>query len=110
MANDILAEALARVEYKLDLLMQNFGIKGAPMEFEASYCPVCSQPVKYQIDVVKNVVVRRCGCKTGKSAAIIPLTAITGVQGNGNPSQSITDLVRAAVSESSQDSSGRKDR
>ncbi len=89
MANDVLAEALARIEFKLDLLLKAAELlPPMPMHFQGHTCPVCGLPVDHQIDLVKNVVVRRCGCKTGKQPALTPLFPVLdptqGAKTNGN--------------------------
>jgi len=67
MADDVLAEALARVEFKVDLLMKHLQVKTPlPMAFGGHTCPACNTPVEYQIDVMKQVVTRKCACTTGK--------------------------------------------
>lgn len=85
----IVAEALARIEHKLDLILQRLGfLDKTPlpqMQFVGMQCPVCQQQVQYQIDMTHNVVVRRCNCTTGKVPSLIPLSPI-GEPQNGNPS------------------------
>lgn len=67
MASDILAEALARVEFKLDLLLRHLKVNtNQMMQIGAHTCPVCSMVVTYQVDLAKSVVVRKCACGTGK--------------------------------------------
>ncbi len=83
MALAIIAEALARIEHKVDLVLQRLGfLDNKPfqqLQFEGMSCPVCSQPVAYQIDVMHGVVARKCGCTTGKLPPLIPLVPIPGV-------------------------------
>jgi len=88
-AFSVIAEALARVEYKLDLAInglkiltegKNFTCK--PMEFTGHACPVCLHPVSYEVDIPKCVVVRRCECKTGKLPPTIPLTPVETKSGD----------------------------
>lgn len=87
MALGILAEAVLRIEHKLDIIMKRLGFLDATpfpqLHFVGNTCPVCCQVIEYQIDITHNVAVRKCGCKTGKQPSIIPLTPVTGVQ-NGN--------------------------
>lgn len=87
MSLGILAEAVLRIEHKIDLVLGRLGFLDASpnkmMHFIGNMCPVCCQAVDYQIDITHNVVVRKCGCKTGKQPSTIPLTPVTGVQ-NGN--------------------------
>lgn len=90
MALGILAEALARVEHKLDLVLKALKFLGTEpfmqMHFAGNMCPVCNQTIDYQVDLTHNVVTRKCGCKTGKQPSSIPLIPLPGVQ-NGNFSQ-----------------------
>ena len=63
-----LAEAIARLEYKQDLILeilkqgrfQHFAKLSAPR-----YCPVCNVPVRHQLGAVSQIVQRLCGCRTG---------------------------------------------
>lgn len=89
-ANAILAEALARVEYKLDLLLNGLGFAGAmqtPMHhFIGAMCPACKNPIDYQVDLANQVVVRKCGCRSGKQPPIVPLIPVAPTENkNGNP-------------------------
>lgn len=70
MADDKIMEALARIEYKIDLLLWlNPGIGGFPqMSDPRNTCPACKQPVAYNVDIEDAVVIRKCGCSTGKIA------------------------------------------
>ncbi len=71
-------EALARLEHKVDLLFEilvgAFGAGGkftfTPVGSEKHVCPLCHQPVTYQIDTIAKAVTRKCNCKTGKFAPI----------------------------------------
>jgi hypothetical protein len=69
MALGIIAEALARIEHKLDLLLQNIKYQHVPVLTgvgdKSHTCPLCKQQVKYVVDVIKKVLTRQCGCKTG---------------------------------------------
>jgi hypothetical protein len=83
-ADDKLAEAISRVEHKVDLLLvlvaktlplnpanQKFLeelLKYAQVGSSQHKCPLCSQPVEYIVDSIDAIVVRKCGCKTGKIA------------------------------------------
>lgn len=86
MALHILSEALARIEYKIDLIVSRLGFLDKtpipPMRFSGVNCPVCSVPVEYQVDVTHNVVVRKCECTTGKVPSIIPLIPLGESNGN----------------------------
>ncbi len=64
-ADAVLAEALARVEYKLDLLLRNLGAINAPLMSRESNCPACTKDFRYLIDTTNGMVVRSCGCSTG---------------------------------------------
>lgn len=76
MALPLLAEALLRVEHKIDALLTALEVKPKPMHFYGQACPVCSKPIQYVIDMTHNVVKRLCGCSTGKQPSIIPLTPL----------------------------------
>lgn len=82
----ILAEALARLEHKVDAVCKAVGASVYPMHFSGNTCPSCSKVIDYQIDVVNQVVVRRCDCTTGKVPSAIPLLPVVqpGVK-NGYP-------------------------
>lgn len=91
MADEILAEALARLEHKVDVILHSlklsgsFAHTGTPMHFPGQVCPLCNSLVDYQIELTKGVVVRKCKCTTGKVAPTIPLVPVpTGVT-NGKP-------------------------
>jgi len=87
MGLSILAEALARIEHKLDALCRSTNTPVYPMHFSGNSCPSCNQNIDYQIDVQHQVVIRRCGCSTGKVPSAIPLLPITSPTGapNGYP-------------------------
>jgi hypothetical protein len=76
MALGILSEALARVEHKLDVLLKFLGAFGTPMHFPGQTCPLCKNVIDYQVNIMKNVVVRKCGCTSGKQPMSIPLTPL----------------------------------
>ena len=83
-AEDVLAEALARIEYKLDQIMYALNMApSAPMNMPGATCPACTAFIEYNIDPVKNVVIRKCNCGTGKFVASISLTPNTQVRPNG---------------------------
>lgn len=82
--DSVLAEALARIEHKLDFVLIYIGRLMGPNFVSAlgdmsHPCPVCKQQVKYVIDQIHQVLVRKCGCKTGKLAPI-PLEAFAPPQ------------------------------
>lgn len=95
MALTLIAEALARVEAKLDIIIDYIGAGTKiypPMHFLGNTCPVCKQMVDYRIDIVKNVVTRRCGCSTGKLPMATPLTPVEpNGDINGNTSNNRSD-------------------
>jgi hypothetical protein len=86
MAFSILAEALARVEHKLDVLLRALGQDNSfqPMHFTGQVCPICKATIDYIIDIQNNVVVRRCSCKSGKMSSIIPLQPTADIKGVNN--------------------------
>ena len=67
MALGVLAEALARIEHKLDLLLRGTLSSSRLISVgdKSHACPLCNQQVKYSIDILKRVLTRQCGCKTG---------------------------------------------
>jgi hypothetical protein len=73
-ADNVLAEALARVEHKVDLLLGDLlrlhHIIKCPQLGAIVTCPVCDQKVEYQVDQINKVIVRKCGCKTGLQAPL----------------------------------------
>lgn len=74
-AESVIAEALARIEHKQDLILRWLRTMGTTVPLaqvgdDSHTCPVCSSRVSYAIDVLKKVVVRQCECKTGKIAPI----------------------------------------
>lgn len=89
MGLSIIAEAVLRVEYKLDALLRFLKIPVAmPMHFIGHQCPGCNSPVDYVIDIQHQVVVRRCNCKTGKVPSTIPLLPLQGTtNGQASPTQ-----------------------
>lgn len=70
MANDKIMEALARLEHKVDLLLESEERIGRYPQVAdpGNKCPVCLQPISYNVDIENSVVVRKCGCTTGKIA------------------------------------------
>lgn len=78
------AEALARIEHKLDVALAmimflvtqpqgGYAVLSALKEKiqvgnSRHVCPICAQVVEYSVDPVDSVVVRKCNCKTGKIA------------------------------------------
>jgi hypothetical protein len=65
-----LMEAFLRLEHKVDLLLKKDKTNEEIIKVgdPRHVCPVCKQPVEYTIDIEDSVVVRKCGCSTGKIA------------------------------------------
>jgi hypothetical protein len=69
-----LMEALARIEHKLDLLFrlvprtEELGTAMTKLGDVNNHCPVCKQHIEHAPDINDAVVVRKCGCSTGKVA------------------------------------------
>lgn len=81
MANDVLAEALARIEHKMDMIVKHLNIPSMlPMGYPGHICPVCKTNIDYQIDIMKQVVVRKCLCSTGKVVFTININQIPGAE------------------------------
>lgn len=64
-----LMEAILVLSHKVDLLLG----RGAEKEMTkvgnpTHTCPICKQPVQYNVDIEDSVVIRKCGCSTGKVA------------------------------------------
>lgn len=109
MALGIIAEALLRIEHKVDALIKAFDIKTTPLHFIGQACPVCQQFVDFTVDVQKGVAVRRCGCKTGKVPSMIPLTPVTEAPRNVTPLPADSTEWTTATERPS-DGTGRKGR
>ena len=74
-AENVLAEAMARLEHKLDLVLEQITpgpSRAVPLPALGSpkTCPVCKQNIDYQVDQINKVIVRKCGCKTGLQAPL----------------------------------------
>lgn len=72
-----LAEALARIEHKVDVLLhwnfspQHYSLLAIPQLKDFSHsCPICCQTVQYLVDPGAEILIRKCGCATGKQAPI----------------------------------------
>lgn len=67
-----LMEALARVEHKLDLLLGSENPTRSryypKVDDSGNKCPVCRDLIVHNVDIEDAVVVRKCGCSTGKLA------------------------------------------
>lgn len=85
----LIAEAVLRIEHKLDALLRFTCAPVMPMHFVGQACPACQMPVDYTVDIKAGVVVRRCECKTGKVAATLPLMPVTQGEQRGLPSESV---------------------
>jgi hypothetical protein len=73
----VIAEAVLRVEHKLDVLLQirlNDWKSAYPMA-NGTVCPICTTEVQYQMNISANVVTRKCGCGTKLSPMIFEDTA-----------------------------------
>lgn len=72
-ADDLIMEALARIEHKQDLILEIVAklgnVEGLPKVADPAVpCVLCGQSKTYSVDISKSVVVRKCGCSTGKIA------------------------------------------
>lgn len=78
-ADDKISEALARVEHKLDIVLDMLGLNNQQVRGlvinsvrqvgdPSHRCSLCQQPVEYVADPIDSVIIRKCGCKTGKIA------------------------------------------
>lgn len=107
MGLSIIAEALARIEHKLDSMLRHNQVPVYPMHFSGNLCAGCQKVIDYQIDVQHQVVVRKCDCKTGKVPSAIPLLPVAPTPGakNGYPTSSEQQLPDGA-----EESSRRKAR
>lgn len=92
-ADSKFAESIARLEHKVDVLMSlvtHLIIKNRIVDSEKFLqsvlqheqvgspqhrCFLCDVPVEYYADPVDSVVVRKCGCKTGKIALDLKMFA-----------------------------------
>ena len=69
------AEALARIEHKLDLLLEAAAQRNPsfPIRYvgQADHiCPLCQTSVSYHIDMGSQTLARSCNCKTGLQAPV----------------------------------------
>lgn len=95
MPTRVIAEGLVRLEHKVDALMRHLKVQTKPLHFIGEVCPVCSKPIEYQIDVFMNVVVRRCGCTTGKLPSGIQLLPSGDSNGSSSASAKRPDFTQA---------------
>ena len=77
MNDKYIAERLAILESKLDLIIENTGF-GIGQELLKS-CPVCKMLIKYTI-ATDGAPVRKCGCSTG----IVPVDVNSYIQPQPN--------------------------
>ena len=108
MADDVLAEALARIEHKVDALLRHFKVQATPMSFDGQTCPACNSVIKYDVDVLKGVVVRRCLCSTGKFVTKLTFH-VSPVQppGTSNDNSTAVDDLESAIKSISAIGKGR---
>ncbi len=91
--NSKLMEALSRIEHKVDLcLAAQSNAKKSQLGDLTHVCPICNQSVDYNVDIEDSVVLRKCGCKTGKIALDIskfapPITIKKKVEDNDRSSE-----------------------
>ncbi len=108
MALAILAEAVARIEHKIDQILTRLTfLDKTPfpqLQFDGLMCPVCAKTVNYQVDVNHGVVARKCGCVTGKLPPLTPLFPVQGVVNGSKDSDD--DSTSKRRRRSSQDSGG----
>lgn len=74
------AESLARIEHKLDIVLDILGVTRPDVRRlvptivgvgDSSHkCGLCLKQVEYFVDTIDSVVVRKCDCKTGKLAPV----------------------------------------
>jgi hypothetical protein len=85
-ADSILAEALLRIEFKLDLILKGLSLGSMePMQFtERAPCPACREAIQFQVDIQQQVVKRVCGCKTGKQPPLQPFIPVPPQPGEAN--------------------------
>lgn len=71
-ASASLMETMLRIEHKIDLLLSRLPVEGrdelTKLGDPNSVCPVCRQVVNFSVDINDSVVLRKCGCSTGKIA------------------------------------------
>ena len=91
MGFSLLAEALARMEHKIDLLLTHFKVNTKPMHFYGISCPVCKQQIEYVIDIQQNIVKRKCGCSTNKQPSIQLTPVSSGGKSSGSNTSSSED-------------------
>lgn len=75
MSDHGLAEALARVEHKVDLILRSIA-ENYPSTLlttladPSHVCPLCNLSVTYQVDLMGQSLTRNCGCRTGVQAPL----------------------------------------
>lgn len=92
-------ESLSRIEHKLDLYLKTLSdgkSSNSKVGDPTHICPLCNQTVDYNVDIEDSVVIRKCGCKTGKIALDIskfapPITLKKKVEDNDGTSEEDRD-------------------
>jgi hypothetical protein len=108
-ADDKIAEALARIEHKLDVLFVLLESDGAAPHIRREMrqdirqvgdprhrCSICKSQVEYFADPIDSVVVRKCGCKTGKIAIDVkafapPASPVPSKENSSGEQQQVED-------------------
>ena len=72
---DSISEALARIEHKLDLLLDSQAAQDKHLILRSvgsdeHTCPLCQVPVTYYVNMLENTITRMCGCSTGVQSGI----------------------------------------
>lgn len=87
--NHNLVETLARIEHKLDLLLEERAMTSPTMSLEPvgsenHICPLCQTNVTYLVDIVNEGFTRHCNCSMGKQSAANLAQFAPPNTGNGN--------------------------
>ena len=88
----VVAEQLQRVEHKLDLVLEGLATLNPVAALRKvgdpeHTCPLCLQPVSYQLDIFKGHVTRQCVCRTG----VLPGLNLIVPQTNQEPNDETPD-------------------
>lgn len=113
MAFHILAEALLRIEHKVDILLRGVYASNAhpQMSFVGVPCPVCKMPIEYVVDIEHQVAVRKCSCSSGKVTSSFPIFTKVPPAGASNARSSGRQSLPDSDSElGPEDGPGRKGR
>lgn len=113
MALHLIAEAILRLEHKVDILLNRMLSAGAhpQMNFTGVPCPVCKMPIDYVVDIEHQVAVRKCNCYSGKVTSSFPI--FTKIPPAGAPNARSSGRQSSSDSDSepgTEDGSGRKGR